>query len=535
MKINIQKLPLEIQDRLREIQKNPKNYSGFYVKHRNVGLSIFGLILFFGACIGGIGLAQEEQLSYLIWFGCAFVASWIAIASYYYLKDYKASEIKPYIFLNPMYLIKVGLRDVIYHNLWTEKKDLKIVHNYTNGIYSGTAFTFYFQDGSSESFNVSPKKEADRLIDLINTYRLNFIDALEKQNFEPLFAFDLFYEMSDPKNKEKLDETLYPSQNARSKWSVFFQIGMAASILACFFYYYNLYYKQKKDLRYCYSAENYERFLERYSLNFFKAEAEEKLYSHYKKEFDTNKANIQNLKKLAQKKHFPFLSPAKQQEIATLYSEETKKQIDALYKDCVEQYQSSSQAPAKEAIIKILEFARQNKSCPVSIEYSWAMEGLEGPFPIVTTLGQQQNAQAPSVYFSAAKNDSNQLLLDPKLKEVISSAIPYGIAEVQTKGDIVIKVSANILPSTYSYEFTLSPSFTKSYFQGIEYQWSIQIFLQEEKLFEFFCTTLPPMNIKINYTTYKYQTSYISPDSVYGKMVESIFADFTQKVSEQLK
>ncbi len=536
MKVHLEKLPIEIYECLKKIQENPEKYAGFYIKNSSVGLSIFGLIVFAGAMIAGFFISQEmNDLPYLAWFGGAFIAAWIAIVSYHYLKDHKAAIIKPYIFINPLYVTKVGMEDVTYYSLWKDKKDLKITHQYTNGAYTGTSFNFYFQDGQSLSFTVTPKAKADSLINLLEAYRLDFIDAIEKQNFDSFMGHDIFYEMSDPKNQEKLDETLYPSPKSRSKWTTFYQIGMAASVLAAIFYYFSSFSFQMKHLRYCSSIESYEQFLEEHSPNFLKSQAQERLYQEYLKAFRQNKENVSGLKKLAQRHKFSLLSPDKKQEISRLCQEDTKQQIDLLYKKCMDNYKADSNVPAKDAILQMLEFANQNQKCAISIQYSWETGDLKGPFPIVTALGEHKNAQAPDENLVNSKNSAKESVLNEKIQEIMKQAIPYGIAEIQPSGDILMKISAVVHPSSYSYEFTQSMGITKDYFQGIEHHWSCQVFLKEKKIFDFTHVSIPPANLRVTYTRYGYAPGIITAENVYGKMIESAFDDFGTKLSEQWK
>lgn len=257
MKADITQLPATLYERLKKIQEAPTEFAGYYIKSGSKGLAIFGVIVAIIATIITIAIASSgEDVPYFVWLGAMFIIALIFVSSKNYITNFNAAEVKPYVFINPLYFMRIGFEEITYYNLWTDRQDTKITHNYTNGAYTGTSFNFYFKDGKSEFLSVSPKAEADKLIDTINLYRDYIAEALDKKDYDALAGHDILFELFAEKEGEaKQDPLLMEAPPKKSKWAAFGQMCMIAAILGTGVHYYAKYEYQSRRLRWCRSKK----------------------------------------------------------------------------------------------------------------------------------------------------------------------------------------------------------------------------------------------------------------------------------------
>jgi hypothetical protein len=234
---------------------------------------------------------------------------------------------------------------------------------------------------------------------------------------------------------------------------------------------------------------------------------------------------------------------------------EAPKQIESLYQEAIDSYKNKPSAPTsrykgQEGILKILEFAKKERKCIVSLSYSWTPKNLQGPFSVVGDpfkprwdFGKPKqpwnlnvrHAQAPAPYFTDAANKGRETSLTGKLQTAISNAIPNGIPEFGKGGNVEFRISATIIPSSMVYEVGTATSLTKTYYQGVDYDWHCAIYLKGERIYEFKEKTLPPQTFKVRYFRHKYDMinySQPSASTVFEQIAESTLEEFSRKFSE---
>jgi hypothetical protein len=115
---------------------------------------------------------------------------------------------------------------------------IRIVDQYTNGVYTGTSVTLNFQGGGSEVFFVRGKGRAEQAVDALNQGTRAIRAALEAGSMEQLVAHDPFFELrqvswqlptptSPPMTGPVAQKAPFYIQHA---W----KLGLAAALLLCY-------------------------------------------------------------------------------------------------------------------------------------------------------------------------------------------------------------------------------------------------------------------------------------------------------------
>ena len=256
MRIELARLHPSVMGHLQKIQENPDRYEGYYKKNDSRGGAIFGIIVVVVAlCAAFIFPTEGDRLGLYVWIAIMMTLSWLGALCLNYMKRLKAAELKPLIFISPLYFIRTDLREITFYNLLTERKDLKTTDNYVKGSYNNTTFQFSFNDGNSETIFVDPKEKAIGLQQMLIQYWEYFTDAIEKEEFGKINAHDIF---SEQKGKI-IDDSNFAE--ATKKPSHLVKAVILGTILGTLFYYYNMHcyelrystYKPKK--RYTYKTK----------------------------------------------------------------------------------------------------------------------------------------------------------------------------------------------------------------------------------------------------------------------------------------
>lgn len=550
MKVEISKLPPEIMERLKKIQQNPKESVDYYEKTGGRGWAIFGIIVVIGTFLVSYAIINDARsvrdlLDWWVWLGIWVIAAWIWTASTNYLKRYKLAELKPCVFLTPLYLVRVTLDHVAFHNLWTERKDLKITHHYYNGAYTHTAFDFKFNDGTNDSLSIKPQARADSVMRVMQSYQDYIAAAVEKQDYLSIAKLDMFIEVKEQAKEQDagaVKDLLAPELPAKtSGWLTFAKVCLIGSITALLFFCYNSYTIQKKNLTGCHSIQDYEYFLAReYFPKFLETEARDALFRRYKIELDNYKRNAKELRRMIALKRCNSLLPEQEKEILELYRTEGSKALSALYLDIIAKYQKSSteaDPKAREAIVKMLETASGQNAYHVRTTYQSVTEEAEGSLEVTLESGARKTLESMAGAFSPERNRQRESYITSCIQKAFSQIIPSSILEFESMpGEIEFKIAYTVVRSGDYYYSTKTPEPLRKYYTGIGFQWDFQIVIKNQLAYQFTETSFPPAQFTVKNMNSgaewmkMFGDAGISTASVYDTMAATAFDNFSQKL-----
>ena len=541
MKTKLNELPLEVSDRLKKIQQAPDHYAGYYQKDYSRIWPILGLITAIVALSGAFALIQEgEFFEIYIWIPAMALVSWIALASFVYLRRLNKAAIKPYLFINPLYFIRVDLDEVTYYNIWKERKDLKATHHYTNGSYNYTEFLFQFTNGSSESFNISPKQKAENFNQMLADFGANIADYLEKEDYSAVLSHDIFFVPDGQAQKSDPNEMMFePSSKPRTlPWAM-----MIGGLLGLLFYVGNCYFYQARLLSYISTPKNGERFLLRFSYNFFADEARKKMVEIYQQQFERDKKSAGKLRQMIQIKECRGLTDEQQAQVLKLYRQQGKLALKVLYDQATANYRQVSQKnnpdpQAQAAVLEILKVAKDQDNYHVKIEYKSTTVGIDKPFYATVKLAGNKTVKRAIVpmtlSFTKKRNHAREQAINNRIKQSFLKIIPEDILQFGANGQIKFDISYTLFPSKYFYFLTKEPALTRKYYKGIKFLWHFQIIIKGKTVYSFKETSEPPAQFKVRgrsfVSRYLPKRSSISAANIYDRMAETSFDNFSAKI-----
>lgn len=129
-----------------------------------------------------------------------------------------SSPVPPGVWVFPMDVIDTTGKDVRIAPL-ASLKELKAVHQHTNGIYTGTTFNFIFDGAKNLSFSISGKAKAEVALANFQATRRAVFAAIEAQDWERVAAYDPLIDarMQDDWKKLGPEPAQPPRSEPRSK------------------------------------------------------------------------------------------------------------------------------------------------------------------------------------------------------------------------------------------------------------------------------------------------------------------------------
>jgi hypothetical protein len=538
MKIALSQLPPEIYNRMQDIQNNHEEYAGFYLKGGGKGWAITGIVIAMLGLFVMLGMAVDEAFGLFGWICVSAFNVWLLVFSARYIKKFNAKPLKPFTFLNPLYLTKVGLSDVTYYNLWSDREDLNITHHYTNGVYTNTEFEFTFKDGS-ETLHVAPKARAEELIDQIDAYRMHMIDAIENEDFGAIAAHDLFFELEHGEGAQQAQDE---PQTTGFAWKAWGMAAGASFLLAGGFFIFNLYSVQSKQLKECESyraskyydpIQCYERYFKYSSPVILTTRAQEGLYGAYKRRYEKSKDSASKLRDLIEQTTFPYLNKAQKTGLQHYYQKEGKVALRRLYDDAISNYKQNATkayAPAREAIIKLLNIAKAQDRYTVKITYNRKIKALLSQRTYKLRSGRVLRLEPMAPSFTPQYNTQREQVLTNRVKDAFKKIIPEDILQFDLAGDLEFNITYSLRPYTV-YTLTNKRTYTKRYYRGIQIFWHFKIIDKGKLLYEFLDTTLPAKSFSVRRRRYsRYGSRRIRNSTMYDRMAETTFDAYTRRI-----
>jgi hypothetical protein len=560
MRIALADLPQPILERLKAIQANPRSYDCFYKKEPGRGGAIFGLVVVGLSLLSAFGIVASQYVAPPVMVVAGILLGAITFYSISRIRRFGRSPLRPMMVLNPLYLVRANLDWVSYHFIWSELTDLKITHHYTNGAYTNTIFAFKFKHGA-ESISVAPKKVADQLADVIESYRQRMIQALENKDYDSFVAHDLFLELRD--QEEAALQKAPATQKAVGRrhlmaWAAGGGIGAVAAFLLSGVSYASA---QSRQIEYCSGVESCEYYFTRWAVPVYKGRAQQKLLDEYRRRWERDKKSARTLREMAAIEKAPYLQPAQEKEVLALYKDGSQRELRGLYQQAIERYRSVSAGgnpAARDAIIKLLELARDKGLHHVRMTYKGITEKVRDIPPSKATNFRTPVPMSPS--FSDELNKSRESLITDRISRAFLTIVPQDILEFP--GSASASASSHSYRSPYRYSRAAVPpapaaaakpaeaelEFKAGYvvfpsgsiyvsksdptkvFVGIGFDWFISIQAKGENLYSVRQQSYPPPRFTV--TTYgsRYMPAAASlgAGQVYATMATTAFDDFSK-------
>lgn len=546
MQIPISQLPVAIRERLQEIQKNHEEYAGFYQDGTGKGWSYIGITAAIFGFIAMFTLASSEKLGWFAWSGIALFNLWILVLSVRYIKRFNTAPIRPFTFLNPLYLTKVDTENVTYYNLWSDREDLNITHNYTNGIYTYTEFDFEFSSGS-ESLQVSPKKRAEELIELIDEYRVYMLESIETDNYDSIMGHDLFFELEHGDEGRQIEQ----SESSGIAWKVWGLTAAAALLFGSGFYVVNLYGMQGRYIDRCesYRTTKYygpirclERYFTRHTPNVLKDRAQQALIDAYKKKLENNTHSAEELRKLLETETFAHLTHEQNTALKAHIKDEGGRALKVLYDQAIKNYTLKAKTAfpaARKAIVKLLTIAKDEQKYTVHITYKRNIKATNIR-TFTTKTGKVLRIQPMSPSFVHRYNLLRESAITQRVKKSFKRIIPE---EILRFDDIPGEFEFNIEYSLHPYSLYRSVNRrTRAvrYYRGIRIFWRFKILQKGKLLYEYLDSTRPAKSFSVRsrrryrynrYSRYnRYRRSRIPNSTMYDRMAATAFDNYKRRI-----
>ena len=461
--------------------------------------------------------------------------------------------------LNPLYLVRTNLDFVSYHFIWSELTDLKITHHYTNGAYTNTIFAFKFKHGA-ESISVAPKKVADQLADVIESYRQRMIQALEAKDYDSFVAHDLFLELRD--QEEKAARAVETTRRAVSRRHLLAWVGgggagaLAALLLSGVSYA----SAQSRQIEYsCSEVSSCERYFVRWAIPLYKQRAQARLFDAYKQRWERDRKRGRALREMATLEKAPYLQPAQEKEVLALYREGSQRELRTLFQQAIDKYKSVSAGAnpaAREAMLKMLELARDKGLYRVRVTYKGITDKVQTIPPSKATNFRTPVPMGPS--FTDELNQSRESLITERIQRAFLAIVPQdilefpGLASATTtrspysyrygrvpppaptaakpeEAEVEFKVGYVVFPSGSIY---VSKSDPTKVFVGIGFDWLVRIQVKGDSLYAMRQQSYPPPRFTV--TTYGSRTmpasASLGAGQVYATMATTAFDDFSRNI-----
>lgn len=347
----ISHLPSAVYERLLKIQRNPGQYEGYFSPEGGKGCAIFGIIVtLLGLTGAAMTASQGDDMPIVAWIVLAALVLWIGFASISHIRRYNRAELRPFFFVNPLYLIRVSLDEVTHYELITELADFKRTDHYTNGIYQKSEFKFTFQGGFQETLDITPLTRADEFSNTLKAFAEGVSQAVKDESYANLVDCDILKEIADQKEKGVPSQLNSRIPGLPGKLPSFTMALILGALLGTGFHYANQYTYQQRRLQICRIPQDYERFFKKFeSPNFFAKEAQQGLFEARKKEVERYKNSATKLRKLIAQKEFPHLTKDQGAEIAKIYQTSGTKALANLYDKAIAKYQKSTAEANKQA------------------------------------------------------------------------------------------------------------------------------------------------------------------------------------------
>lgn len=593
MRIPIEQIPTSILERLKAIQASPTTYDCFYKRDAGRGSAIFGLIFAGLALLVMVPWTMHERMSPAVPAFAGLFLGAIIWGSISRIRRYGRAPLKPMVFVNPLYLARANLDYLTYHGLWSELRDLKIVHHHTNGAYTHTMFHFYFKQGGAESLSISPKRVAEQLADLIESYRQRMIQAIDSQNAEAIIGHDVFIELRDQEEQAGKGRDQDKKREVMLRrlllWGAGGGLGAVAGLILGGFGYVN---QQARFLEYCHTPDSCDAYFELYSFRVYSKRAREQIVTSYKRLWETSKTSVRRLRQMQKLDGVPHVTPEQEKEVLALYRDGSARELRALYQQAIDKYKTVSTAAnpqARDGLIKMLELARDKGYFRVKVSYASTTDRLVSPASKMRIpAGGYLVPMLPS--FTPDLNKSREGLITDRIQKAFIAIVPQDILQFpDTTGaygsgsgsgygrygsgsygsgsysdydlprrlreavatPVATRASASASATGATAAAAAEPTeieFKVGYvvfpsgqiyvskrspgklYTGIGFDWAVGIDVKGEKLYAMRQQSFPPARFTVTSYGSKYAPPMLGDSTVYATMATTAFDDFSKNI-----
>lgn len=556
MKLAISQLPEAVYHRLAGIPKDAQaQLDGFFQKAGGRAGAITGLVLcLLTLLIGMVGVLGED-VPLLVPMICGALLGVGIWASLGYMRRFGRSSLRPFVYLNPLYFVRVTLDEVRYHSIWRDLTDLRITHHHTNGVYTHTHFQFSFGK-QRESLMVRPKKLAEELAQRIQGFREQVQAAANQKDGGDLKRFNLFAEMD---GAQGLNEGYAVARQVVKKRRLMtWAIGSAGGFLLGSIIGFAGYAMAQKrfidrncDATYSYAystfsrSERCERYFTRYGITLFKKTAQTDLAAVYRDQFEKNSTSAKKLREMSALTEINYVGDADAKQILALYQQQGQARLKALYDQTITKYRQSAMQTtpqARAAIVRLLELARDQGAYRVKLNYESKTERVEKPISLPAKYGNKTvEPMGPS--FTAALNQRRESLISQRIKDAFAKVIPADVLEFadvtrysRVKAESVkdaplsFDVSYTVFPSGAIYVNSRLPEAQRRYYTGIAFVWKVAIYAKGEPVYTFEQISKPPPRFTVS--TYSRYRTAASRSQIYDRMAATAFDNFSDRIVE---
>lgn len=177
-------LPERVRNRLIERQEGnlPEQY---YVQTHGVGWKYFWIValcLWFWMLFA---LAEDNRWSgsAVFWFSAITICVALLIGhQLHWAWRWRKANLKCRLYVTPLYFVQTYLDDVRWWPLW-KLQDIKVTHNYRNGIYQHTDIRLVFPEGV-QSFAINSQESAGRMLDTLQAFDQRLRVAANREQWD---------------------------------------------------------------------------------------------------------------------------------------------------------------------------------------------------------------------------------------------------------------------------------------------------------------------------------------------------------------
>jgi hypothetical protein len=199
--INFTDLTVSTKERLLKRQEN-KNQEQFQIKQQSISWNyIFFAFLIGWFCFlfvkmnGPIWNINGKIIFVLV----SLLDGFLFARNIIFIIHWRKSSLKSFFYVTPIYFIKTRFDIISSWPIWT-LKDFVVTHNLKNGSYENSDITLKFE-GHSEYFTFYSKHDVDKYYNIIQSYKNQLKDEIEKGNYEYIRKHDDFQNITKGDNQ----------------------------------------------------------------------------------------------------------------------------------------------------------------------------------------------------------------------------------------------------------------------------------------------------------------------------------------------